>query len=216
MAKVTMYNQEGTAVGELELDATLFEVKLNPALVHQAVVAQQANARQVIAHTKGRGEVRGGGKKPWKQKGTGRARHGSSRSPIWVGGGITFGPTNKRNFTKKLNRTSKRAAIAMSLSDKVQNNKFVAVDSLTLVHIKTKAVAGMLSKLPMNGKKTLIVVEPENRSVFRVTRNMPLVSAISAKSLNIVDVLANDCVVASKDAVAALVATFGKPLKANS
>jgi large subunit ribosomal protein L4 len=210
MAKVTLYNQEGTSVGNLELDPKLFEVAPNAALVHQAVVTQEANARQVIAHTKGRGEVRGGGKKPWKQKHTGRARHGSTRSPIWVGGGITFGPTKERNFSMKMNRAAKRKALAMSLTDKVQNEKFVAIDSLKLSEAKTKRAAAVLGKLPVAGKKTLIIVEPTNRDIARVTRNIPNVTAISAKSLNIVDVIGHDFVLASKDAVDALVSTYSK------
>ncbi len=214
MAKVTLYNQEGVVVGELNLAPALFEVKVNPTLVHQAVVFQQANAREVLAHTKGRGEVRGGGKKPWKQKGTGRARHGSVRSPIWVGGGITFGPTKERNFGKKMNRAAKRAALAMTLSDKVQHEKFVAVDSLALSEAKTKIAAALLKKLPVHGKKTLIVVEPENRAVARATKNLPRVTAISAKSLNVVDVMAHEFILASKDAVAVLEKTFGAPAKA--
>ena len=213
MAKVALYNQEGAIVGELILAPSLFEVKVNPTLVHQAVVFQQANAREVIAHTKGRGEVRGGGKKPWKQKHTGRARHGSTRSPIWVGGGITFGPTKERNFSKKMNRSAKRAALAMTLSDKVQNEKFVALDSLALSEAKTKIAVNFLKKLPVYGKKTLIVVEPENRSVSRATKNLPHVTAISAKSLNVVDVVAHEFVLASKEAVAALEKTFGTATK---
>ncbi len=210
MAKVTLYRQDGEKTGELELDAALFEVDANPALVHQAVVAQQANARQVIAHTKGRGEVRGGGKKPWKQKHTGRARHGSSRSPIWVGGGITFGPTKERNFSKKLNRAAKRAALAMTLTDKVRSDKFVAVDSLQFVEPKTKQAAALLQRLPCAGKKTLVVSEPDNRVIARLTRNLPQVDAISAKSVNVVDVLNHEYVLASRDAVSAMEQTFGK------
>jgi large subunit ribosomal protein L4 len=208
MATVTLYNQEGATVGELNLDTALFEVKSNPVLVHQAVVAQQANARRVLAHTKGRGEVRGGGKKPWKQKHTGRARHGSTRSPIWVGGGITFGPTHERNFAKKMNRAAKRAALAMTLSDKVQHEKFVVVDSLVLSEPKTKMAVNVLKKLPVSGKKTLIVVEPDNRLLSRATKNLPRVTAISAKSLNVVDVIAHEFVLASKDAVAVIEQTF--------
>src|SRR3989338_3936812 len=132
MAKVILYNQTGSEVGELSLDASLFDVAVDMALVHEAVVAQEANSRQVLAHTKDRGDVAGTGKKPWKQKGTGRARHGSRRSPIWVGGGITFGPTKDRNYSLKMNRKARRKALAMVLSDKVANNALFAVDSLVL------------------------------------------------------------------------------------
>ena len=136
MAKVKVYNQEGKSTAEIELPADIFEVALNEGLLHQVVVALEANSRQVLAHTKDRSEVRGGGRKPWKQKGTGRARHGSIRSPIWKGGGVTFGPQKIRNFTKKLNKQVKRKALAMTLSDKVSNNNFIAIESLALPEVK--------------------------------------------------------------------------------
>src|SRR3989344_3231877 len=148
MATVKLYNQEGHPVGELVLEPTLFDVKPDAALVHAAVIAQEANARQVLAHTKGRGEVAGSGKKPWKQKGTGRARHGSRRSPIWIGGGVTFGPTKERNFSLKLNRKVRRKALAMVLSDKVVQEKLLAIDSLEMKEGKTKQIATLLKKLP--------------------------------------------------------------------
>lgn len=208
MATVKLYNQDGKAVGELALDAGLFEVKVNPALVHEAVIAQRANSRMAVAHTKDRGEVAGSGKKPWKQKGTGRARHGSRRSPIWVGGGVTFGPRNDRNFTVKINRTARRAALAMVLTDKVKSDRFVAVDSLELKDGKTKFVSSMLGKLPLSEKKTLIVLEPGNLKVVRAARNLQRVSTISAKSLNVIDLLAHDRVIASKQAIEALTSTY--------
>ena len=208
MATVKLYNQDGKAVGELELDASLFAVKANPSLVHEAVIFQEAGTREVLAHTKHRGEVRGGGKKPWKQKGTGRARHGSRRSPIWVGGGVTFGPTKERNFAVKMNRASRRKALAMVLTDKVASDKFVAVDSLVLKEAKTKSIAGIMSKLPVGNKKTLLVLEPSNRMTARAAKNLPRVHAISATSINIVDLLAHDAVVASKDAIEAMTKTY--------
>ncbi len=210
MAKVTLYNIEGKKVGDLDLAPALFEVKANNALVHQAVLTQQANSREVVAHTKGRGEVRGGGRKPWKQKGTGRARHGSTRSPIWVGGGVTFGPTNQRNFSLKMNRQARRKALAMTLTDKVVRDHFIAVESLTMPEAKTKRAASLLAKLPMAGKKTLIVAEPDNKIIARLTRNIPNVKAISAKSVNVVDVLSYDYILASTDAVRAMESTFAK------
>lgn len=208
MAKVALYNIEGKKVGDLDLAPALFEVKANNALVHQAVITQQANSREVIAHTKGRAEVRGGGRKPWKQKGTGRARHGSTRSPIWVGGGVTFGPTNQRNFSLKMNRQARRKALAMTLTDKVAHDHFIAVESLTMAEAKTKFAAAMLAKMPMAGKKTLIVCEPDNKIITRLTRNIPNVKAISAKSVNVVDVLSYDYILASTDAVRAMESTF--------
>lgn len=208
MATVTLYNQDGKSVGELALDASLFEVQVKPSLVHEAVTAQRANGRVAVAHTKDRGEVAGSGKKPWKQKGTGRARHGSRRSPIWVGGGVTFGPRNTRNFTVKMNRAARRAALAMVLTDKVASDRFVAVDSLELPEGKTKRIATVLSKLPQAEKKTLVVLEPGNLAVVRAARNLPRVTTISAKSLNVIDLLAHDRVVASKQAIEALTSTY--------
>jgi len=208
MAKVILYNQDGLPVGELSLDSALFEVKPNPALIHEAFVAQQANSRQVLAHTKDRSEVSGTGKKPWKQKGTGQARHGSRRSPIWVGGGITFGPTNARNFSVKLNKAAKRKALAMVLTDKVANDKFVAIESMVLPEVKTRAFAGILGKLPAAGKKTLVVLEISNASAARAGRNLPRVTTLSAHSLNIGDLLAHEFVVASKEAIETITKTF--------
>lgn len=208
MAKVTLYNQEGKSVGELTLDAALFDVKPNTALIHEALIAQRANSRPAIAHTKDRSEVAGTGKKPWKQKGTGQARHGSRRSPIWVGGGITFGPRSDRNFSVKLNKAAKRKALAMVLTDKVACDKFVAVDSLVLAEAKTKSMSGMLKKLPAAGKKTLVVLETANVAAARAARNLPRVTTLPAHSLNIADLLANDFVVASKEAIESLTKTF--------
>ncbi len=210
MAKVTLYNQNGDSIGEITLEASIFEVKANPGLIHEAVVAQQANARVAIAHTKDRSEVAGSGKKPWKQKGTGRARHGSRRSPIWSGGGITFGPRNDRNFSVKINKQAKRKALAMVLSDKVANGKLVAVDSIELPEAKTKQVAAMIGKLPVSGKKTLVVLEPKNTSVARAARNLPKVETMPVNAINIVELLRHETVVFSKEAIEMLTKTYKK------
>ena len=138
MIKIKIYNQKAEAVGEMQLSSKVFGVPVNEALVHQAVVTQMANERQVIAHTKDRSEVRGGGRKPWKQKGTGRARHGSSRSPIWIGGGVTFGPRNERNFKMRLNKKMKQNALLMALSDKAATGNLLALDKLEMAEFKTK------------------------------------------------------------------------------
>lgn len=202
MASVTLYNNQGEKSGEMQLDDALFQVAVNPTLVHEAMIAQNANARAAIAHTKTRGEVRGGGRKPWKQKGTGRARHGSRRSPIWSGGGITFGPRSIRNFSKKLNRKARSKALAMVLSDKVAHEKLVAVDSLRFEAAKTKVLADVLNKLPSKaGKSTLIITVPENKSVATTARNLQKVATLPANSLNVVDLLRYDYVVATKDAL---------------
>lgn len=209
MAKVKLYNQEGKDIGELELNPSLFGVKINAAFVHHVATAQEANSRQVLAHTKGRGEVRGGGRKPWAQKGTGQARHGSIRSPIWVGGGVTFGPTNQRNFSVKINRVERRRALAMVLSDKVTNEKFLAVDSLVFPEVKTKPVAALLKNLPTT-RKILMVVEPENKIIQKAVRNIAKVTPISVKSLNVVDVLTNDTIVISRAAIEMLEKSYAK------
>lgn len=208
MAKVTLYNQQGKSVGELALDSMLFDVKPNEALIHEAFIAQNANSRQVLAHTKDRSEVAGTGKKPWKQKGTGQARHGSRRSPIWVGGGITFGPRNDRNFTLKLNKSAKRKALAMVLTDKVASEKFVALETMVLPEAKTKSMSLVLKSLPSAGKKTLIVLEPSNKEAARAARNLPKVSTLSARSLNIGDLLSHEFIVASKEAIECITKTF--------
>ena len=145
--KIKVYNQAAEPVKDLELSANIFNVEASHELLHQAMVAQMANSRQVLAHTKDRSEVSGGGKKPWKQKGTGRARAGSSRSPIWIGGGVTFGPTKDRNFKKKINQKMKQKAIFMVLSDRVKNNALVVLDSLELAEFKTKKFNEILSAI---------------------------------------------------------------------
>ncbi len=201
MAVVSLYNTKGDNVGSLTLEASLFDVKMNSALIHEAVVAQQANSREAIAHTKTRGEVAGSSKKPWKQKGTGRARHGSTKSPIWVGGGITFGPRNERNFSLKINKRAKRKALAMILSEKVATDRFVAIDSLELKDGKTKELLAILKNLPISKKKTLIILPPAQKDVAIAAQNMKGIETMPANTLNVVDLLKHDVVLISKEAV---------------
>ncbi len=201
MASVTLYNDKGESVGKIDLDPTLFDVAVKAELVHEAVVAQRGNSRDAIAHTKDRSEVRGGGRKPWKQKGTGRARHGSSRSPLWSGGGITFGPRSNRNFSKKMNRKARRKALAMVLTDKVTSERFTAIDALTAENGKTTILLKTLGNLPNAGKKTLILVETVNRDVSRAAGNISNVETLPVNALNIVDLLSFDHVLASKAAL---------------
>ncbi len=139
--KVTIYNQNKEKTEEIELPKEIFDVQMNADLVHQVVVSQMANRRKVIAHTKDRGDVRGGGKKPWRQKGTGRARHGSRRSPIWKGGGVTFGPTNERVYKKEIPKKMQRKALMMVLSAKIKSNSFLILDKINLKESKTKLMA---------------------------------------------------------------------------
>lgn len=208
MAVVSLYNAKGDNVGSLTLEASLFEVKANPALIHEAVVAQQANSREAIAHTKTRGEVIGSSKKPWKQKGTGRARHGSTKSPIWVGGGISFGPRNDRNFSLKINKRAKRKALAMVLSEKVASERFVAIDSLDLKDGKTKELASILKNLPISKKKTLIILPPAQKDVALAAKNMKGIETMPANTLNVVDLLKTDVVLISKEAVEMVTQTY--------
>ena len=153
MPTVKVYNQQGEVVGATELNPAIFAVALKPELIQQAVVAQQANTRRPIAKTKDRSEVRGGGRKPWRQKGTGRARHGSIRSPLWRGGGVTFGPTNQRNFALKINKKAKRKALAMVLTDKARQEKIILLDQLVLAETKTKKLFEILQNLKLRSKK---------------------------------------------------------------
>jgi len=208
--KIKIYNLEGKATGEMEIPDAMFGVEVIPELVHEAIVIQEANARKVLAHTKDRSEVRGGGRKPWKQKGTGRARHGSRRSPIWIGGGITFGPTKLRNFAKKMNRRARRKALFMTLSDKVNSEAFVIVDDIKLIEGKTRVIAGALKALPLKGKRTLVVVDSANNLVRRALANLPLVESISPTSLNVRDVVKAGTIVVGKSDVDTLVKHYLK------
>ncbi len=193
--KVNLYNQNAESIGELSLKDKVFKVEANNDLLHQAVVAQQANQRQVLAHTKDRSEVRGGGKKPWKQKGTGRARAGSSRSPIWIGGGVTFGPTKDRNFSQKINLKMKRKAILMALSDKVENKAMAVLDKLEVKEFKTKdidkAVASFEKKVFKNETKrsVLIITDQKDEKLKYSTRNLVGVEILNVNNINIVDLL---------------------------
>lgn len=208
MATIAIYNQKGDRVEEAEVSNLLFDVAMDHTLVHEAVVAQTANARTVLASTKTRGDVRGGGRKPWRQKGTGRARHGSIRSPLWRGGGVTFGPTVARVFGKKMNRKAKRKALAMVLTDALKHDAIVVVDSFEFPEGKTKQIVSMLQALPHPSKRDLIVVESENRQVGLAARNLPAVSVIPANAFNIVEALKARRMVLSKKALAALQELF--------
>lgn len=196
--KVKVYSENGIVVGEETLEPSIFGISPKGPLIHQAVIAQMANSRSPIAHTKGRGEVSGGGKKPWKQKGTGRARHGSSRSPIWVGGGITFGPKSNRNFSQKINKKMKRKALLMSLTDKASSGKFVVLDSLAFDEYKTKRVAQMIKKLPITGS-LLLVLPLTDEILMKSASNIPKTSTSTVTSLNLVDVLKAGTLLTTRD-----------------
>ncbi|MDD5749224.1 MAG: 50S ribosomal protein L4 [Patescibacteria group bacterium] len=189
---VKLYDFKGQSAGEEKLDPALFGVTVSPALIQEAVLAQQKNSRQILAHAKGRAEVRGGGAKPWRQKGTGRARHGSIRSPLWSGGGVTFGPTKERNFSVKINKKVKKKALAMVLSDKVANQKLVLVDAYNLPEARTKLLKQALDTLPLKGKKTLIVSQEAKENIVIAAKNLPKVKTINYASLNVVDLLSSE------------------------
>jgi large subunit ribosomal protein L4 len=191
----------------MQLSDQVFAVKSDAGIVHEVVVAAQANARRAIASTKTRGEVRGGGKKPWKQKGTGRARQGSIRSPQWIGGGITFGPTSERNFAIKVNKKVKRKAMLMALSDKVASEKFVIVDAITAKEPKTKVLATALKSLPVE-RTTLVVAPSSNPALVRMARNMPNVKCVTVQSLSLLDVLGYRSMVVMQEAVPAMEKMF--------
>lgn len=196
---VKLYDFAGKELGTEKLDADFFGVEVKPDLVQEVVVAQQKNAREVLAHTKGRSEVRGGGKKPWRQKGTGRARHGSIRSPLWIGGGVTFGPTKVRNFAVKVNKKVKKKALAMVLSDKISSEKLILIDSYNMPEGKTKMLKTALDKFPSKDKKTLIVTKSAEDNIVRAAKNMEKVSTINYGSLNVFDLLKNEYLIINKE-----------------
>ena len=202
--KVKIYDAEGTVVGEQELNPKVFGVAPKPALIHEVVVAQQTNARESIAHTKTRGEVRGGGKKPWKQKHTGRARHGSTRSPLWIGGGVTFGPRNTRVWHKKVNKKAKYAALRMVLSSKVSADQLVVLDGFEVPEFKTKTIAAKLKKLPSTDRKTLIALPKVSDQAWKSVKNLPKVDISRTDSLNIIDLMRNTYLITTKEGISAL------------
>jgi len=189
------------------LEKEIFEVPMNSNLVHQITTSQMSNRRQVIAHTKGRGDVSGGGRKPWKQKGTGKARHGSIRSPIWIGGGVTFGPTNERNFKKDVPKNMKRKALFMVLSEKAKNDSLIIVDSLDLAEIKTKDLKKSIDELNLKGS-ILIALGELNQNTIKSARNLEKVSTIQATDLNCLDLLNHKYLVIAKDGIEKIKETF--------
>ena len=202
MPKLSVYDMTGKKTGEeIELMDYVFGVEMNEAVVHQAVVMQQANERQGTHATKTRGLVRGGGRKPWKQKGTGRARSGSTRSPIWVGGGTVFGPS-PRSHAKSMPRKARRLAIRCALSSKVAAGELIIIDGLQFDEAKTKNVVELLKGFEAAEKKALIITNGENENVEKSSRNIPKVKALSNACLNVFDILDAQKVLLAKDAVA--------------
>jgi large subunit ribosomal protein L4 len=208
--KVNLYNQNAESAGTVELSDGIFGLPLNKDLLYQVVTSQLANTRRVIAHAKGRNEVRGGGKKPWRQKGTGRARHGSIRSPIWKGGGVTHGPTKERNFKKKINRKVARKALLVALSSKIRDNEMIILNDIKLDNWKTKEMAKIMKGfLPVFGGRisSALIVTPgnSNDTIYRAAKNLPNVDIIEAKNLNALKVMSRKNILMLKDSITAII-----------
>ena len=201
MAKVSVYNMEGSQVGDIELNDAVFGVEVNEHLVHMAVVSQLANKRQGTQKAKTRSEVSGGGRKPWRQKGTGHARQGATRAPQWTGGGVVFAPT-PRDYTIKLNKKERRLALKSVLTSRVQENKFIVVDSIKMDEIKTKTFANALNNLKVN--KALVVLNENDQNVVMSAKNIPSVKTALTNTINVYDILKYDTVVIDKAAVATI------------
>ena len=199
MANVSVYNIEGKEVGSIELNDAVFGVEVNEHLVHMAVVNQLANNRQGTQSAKTRSEVSGGGRKPWRQKGTGHARQGSTRSPQWTGGGVVFAPV-PRDYSFKLNKKEKRAALKSALTSRVEAGKLIVVDELKFDEIKTKKFQAVLDNLKVS--KALVVLAENDEKVVMSARNIPAVKTALTNTINVYDILKGDTLVLTKDAVA--------------
>ena len=201
MASVSVYNMEGAQVGTIELSDSIFAVPVNEHLVHQAVVAQLANKRQGTQKAKTRSEVSGGGRKPWRQKGTGHARQGSTRSPQWTGGGVVFAP-KPRDYSIKLNKKERRLAIKSALTTKVNESKLIVLDSFELDEIKTKKFVAVMNNL--KAEKALVVLNEKNDNVIKSANNVPTVKTALTNTINVYDILKYDTLVLTQDAVATI------------
>ena len=200
MANVSVYNMEGNEVGSMELNDAVFGVEVNEHLVHMAVVQQLANNRQGTQKAKTRSEVSGGGRKPWRQKGTGHARQGSTRAPQWTGGGVVFAP-KPRDYSFKLNKKERRAALKSALSSRVAENKIIVLDAFNMDEIKTKKFKAVMDALKVS--KALVVVD-DNNNVVLSARNIPDVKTASTSTINVYDILKYDTLVVTQDAVATI------------
>ncbi len=201
MATVSVYNIEGKEVGTIDLNDSVFGVEVNDHLVHKAVVGQLANNRQGTQKAKTRSEVSGGGRKPWRQKGTGHARQGSTRAPQWTGGGIVFAPV-PRDYSVKMNKKEKRAALKSALSSRVEEKKFIVIDEINFDEIKTKKFQTVLDNLKIN--KALVVLEDDNKNAELSARNIPDVKTAHTNTINVYDILKYNTVIATKAVVAAI------------
>lgn len=199
MPKVTVFKQDGTQAGDVELNEAVFGIEPNTHVLHEAVLMQRASLRQGTHAVKNRSEVRGGGRKPWRQKGTGRARQGSIRSPQWVGGGVVFGPTTERNYSYKLPKKVRRLALRSALSSKVKEEDLFVLEDISLDAPKTKEIVNLLDALKA-GEKALIVTTDRNDNVIRSANNLKSVKVLTVEEVNVLDLLTHDKLVITKDA----------------
>ncbi len=218
--KIPVYNQKGEKIGETLLPKEIFGIEMNPDLVHQVAISQQVRKKTPIAHTKTRGEVSGGGRKPWRQKGTGRARHGSTRSPIWKGGGVTFGPRKEKVFKKKTPKKMRRKALFMVLTTKAKERKMFVLDKLEIKKPKTKLMAKLLEKLrtkikDFNQGSVLIALQEKNDKVVLAARNIPKTKTIPAKDLSVLDLLSFKYLILPKESIRIIKETFLKTKQSN-
>jgi len=205
--KVKVFNNEGKAVKDIVLNPDIFGIDVNPETVRQVVLAMQANKRFNFAHAKDRSEVRGGGAKPWKQKGTGRARHGSRRSPLWIGGGVTFGPSKDRNFSQKINKKMKRTALFMVLSDRAVDNSLKIIDKLDLTEYKTKKILEIMKNFEIE-KSLLIVTDNFNSELIKSVSNIPKIDVIEARNINILEVIKYKDILVTENGLSVIDETF--------
>ncbi|OGZ03266.1 MAG: 50S ribosomal protein L4 [Candidatus Liptonbacteria bacterium RIFOXYC1_FULL_36_8] len=203
--EIELYNKKGEDIGKTEIPERIFDFPWRPELVHLAFLAQRANSRQNLAHAKGRGDVVGGGKKPWKQKGTGRARHGSIRSPIWIGGGVSHGPKRERDFSKKINKKDKQLAIFSVLSKKLADGEIKILDSFCFEKGKTKEATSILRAFSFKDKRKgggiLVVAAKDNKNAALAVKNIERADSLSSASLNVYDLMTNRYVFLEKEAI---------------
>ncbi len=208
--KAKVYNLEGKETSQVELADSIFNIAVKPEVVHEVYVAQMNNAREPWADTKNRGEVRGGGRKPWQQKGTGRARHGSIRSPIWKGGGVAFGPLSIRNYKTKTNKKTRRLATRMCLSDKAGQGALWIVEGLTFAEPKTKLFVRLLKALPAKQHSFLVLTPGKDETVLRITKNVPKIQTMRAEDVSVMDLLGKQAIITSLDGIKKIEETFNK------
>ena len=209
MPQTMKYNSKGEKTDEIDLSDDIFDIEINKEVVHQVVTAQLAKVRSGTASTKTRSEVRGGGRKPWRQKGTGRARHGSIRSPLWVGGGITFGP-KPRSYNKKVNKKMKKNALKSVLTDKVKNESVMILDELKMDEIKTQEMVNFLDDLGLKDRKVLILLPGKDKNIYLSARNIPHVKTLVLDGLNTYDLLNNEVILTTEEAVRKIEEVLGK------